>query len=341
MLWFSFTAISNSGEHRAKCKLNTLEGGDSLLSYFHEFRDENVTYSVDKVILTGRFLSSKSSLVSKDVVYESTGDIVPIKVPERVECGQVFLDILSSFNHPFDYWSVNSPRPGFYKHNFCFSASDDSTFYLGVGLGVPGDDNKNMWKLEFNPNKCGASISLGYVLSKLRLYSSEWFLKDWDLAVDYSVLRENCFLVKDKRKYSLVENSSSDKTEYLGNRHHSGYAKLYNKQIESKLNYPLTRLELTMEGLCTASDIREKMPTVWCLNDLQMTFSDDLLDQNDHVLFWAVLQQPNLLTSLSYRKRKKIEHALAQHALQLGVNNKPLLAIIKQMEQYRQLIIPK
>ena len=312
-----------------------------MLSYFHEVRDENVIYSVDKVVLTGRFLSGKPISVSKDVVCENTGDIIPVKVSERVECGQLFLDSLSSFNYPFKYWIVNSPCPGHYKHNFRFFVFDDSTFYLGVGLGVPGDDNKNKWKLEFNPNKCGASVSLCYVISELKRYSTEWFLKDWDLAIDYPVLRENCFLVKDKRKYTLIENSSSDKTEYLGNRHNAGFAKLYNKQIESKLNYPLTRLELTMEGLCDVSDIREKMPIVWCLNDLQMTFSDDLLDKNDHVLFWAVLQQPNLLTSLSRRKREKIERTLSQHALQLGVNNKSLLAIIKQMEQYRQLLIPE
>lgn len=312
-----------------------------MLSYFHEFRDENVIYSVDKVVLTGRFLSGKPISVSNDVFCENTGVVIPVKVSERVECCQLFLDSLSSFNHPFEYWSVNSPRPGFYKHNFNFSVSDETTFYLGVGLGVPGNDNKNMWKLEFNPNKCGKSVSLGYVISLLRRYSTEWFLRDWDLAIDYPVLRENCFLIKDKRKYTLLENSSSDKTEYLGKRHNVGYVKLYNKQIESKLNYPLTRLELTMEGLCDVSDIREKMPTVWCLNDLQMTFSDDLLDRNDHVLFWAVLQQPNLLTSLSRRKREKIEHALSRHALQLGVNNKALLSIIKQIELYRQLIIPE
>ena len=59
--------------------------------------------------------------------------------------------------------------------------------------------------------------------------------------------RENCFLVKDRRMY-IERRHGAEFTQYLGAKSSRvGRVKLYNKQAESNLDYPLTRLELTLD----------------------------------------------------------------------------------------------
>lgn len=326
-----------------------------MLSYFNDVREDNVVYSIDKVVLAGKFKNghmienSQTVVVSGLDLYDpelnyvpfSTGELVPVKTKYLEHFGQLFFDKLSQCTFSFDRYVNSNPKPGFYRNNFNFHCSDTDSFWLGVGLSIAGKQYPDSWKIEFNPNKCGHLESLSYVLSLLRECSSEFWLKDWDIAIDYPVLRENCFLMKDSRCYRLHQNSVSDKTEYLGSRHVQGYTKLYNKQKESKLHYPLTRLELTMEGLCSVDDIESALPTVYCLKDLQMTFDDFYFNSIDRVLVWSVLKEPSLLSDLPYKTHKKIECALEQHTLKLGTDKKSLLYIVKQIEQWRQMIVPQ
>lgn len=326
-----------------------------MLSYFNDVREDNIIYSIDKVVLTGKFKSghiiqlkdhvtvSGLEMYDPDLSYVpgATGEVVSVKRNVVEHFCQLFLDKLSLCTLPFDSYFNTSPKPGFYRHNFNFHCSDTDSFWVGVGLSIAGKQYPDSWKIEFNPNKCGHSVALAFVLSLLREYSSDFSLKDWDVAIDYPVLRENCFLVKDSRCYRLHMNSVSDKTEYLGSRHVQGYTKLYNKQRESKLNYPLTRLELTMEGICTVADIENSLPVVYCLKDLQMVFDDFYFNSVDRVLVWSVLREPSLLSDLPYKTHKKIECALEQHTLQLGTDKKSLLYIVKQAEQWRQMIVPQ
>lgn len=326
-----------------------------MLLYFNDVREDNVIYSIDKIVLTGKFKSghivqSKDNVVvsglemydpNLNYVPGATGEVVSVKRNVVEPFCQLFLDKLSSCTLPFESYFNTSPKPGFYRHNFKFLCSDTDSFWIGIGLSIAGKQYPDSWKIEFNPNKCGHSVALSFILSLLREYSSDFSLKDWDIAIDYPVLRENCFLVKDSRCYRLHMNSVSDKTEYLGSRHVQGYTKLYNKQRESKLNYPLTRLELTMEGLCSVDDIESALPTVYCLKDLQMTFDDFYFNSVDRVLVWSILREPSLLSDLPYKTHKKIECALEQHTLQLGTDKKSLLYIVKQIEQWRQMIVPQ
>lgn len=326
-----------------------------MLNYFNDVRNDNVIYSIDKIVLAGKFKIGHMVDCKKDVVVSGlelydpdlnyvpgfTGDMVSVKTKEVEHFGQLFFDKLSQCTFSFDRYVNSNPKPGFYRNNFNFHCSDTDSFWLGVGLSIAGKQYPDSWKIEFNPNKCGRLDVLDCILSLLRECSSEFWLKDWDIAIDYPVLRENCFLMKDSRCYRLVMNSISDKTEYLGSRHKQGYTKLYNKQKESKLHYPLTRLELTMEGLCTVENIENSLPVVYCLNDLQMVFDDRFFCDTDRVLIWSVLKEPSLLNELSSFKRKKIECALEQHTLKLGTDKRSLLYIVKQVEQWRQMIVPK
>ena len=82
-----------------------------------------------------------------------------------------------------------------------------------------------------------------------REYVRSVAVKRWDLAVDVPYGRDCVQLIKDSRKYSQFYNSSVNFTEYLGRPSSEGYVKVYNKQLEAELEYPLTRIELTCGSL--------------------------------------------------------------------------------------------
>jgi len=292
-----------------------------LIKYFKEQKEDNVTYSIDKIVIRGKFRHERND------IHENYGDM--------------FYSSLSKCTYSLDFYKNTSARNGVYKDNFSFQATDTDTFWLGIGVNAGGKMHFDNWKLEFNPNKDAKSDVLPFVLEMLQKYSSDWELGDWDIAIDYPVLRENCFLIKDQRKYQLVQGSISDKTEYLGVRHQTGYSKLYNKQKESNLHYPLTRLELTVKGICSVSDVEEYIPTVYCIKDLQLAFEDMNMTGTNRVLLGAILNEPNLLIELPRKTREKIECALEQHTLQLGTNKKALLHIIQQAQCWCQLQVPK
>lgn len=69
----------------------------------------------------------------------------------------------------------------------------------------------------------------------------------YDLAADIPVLRQDAFLVKDSRAY-LERRHGREFTQYLGAKSSTvGRVKLYDKAAEAGLNYPLTRLEMTLD----------------------------------------------------------------------------------------------
>ena len=87
------------------------------------------------------------------------------------------------------------------------------------------------------------------VLDQLFVSVESIRIKRWDLAVDVPYGRDCVQLIKDNRKYSQFYKSSQDFTEYLGSMSSPGRVKIYNKQLEAELDYPLTRIEVTLDSL--------------------------------------------------------------------------------------------
>lgn len=137
-----------------------------------------------------------------------------------------------------------------FKFRYFLEISYSDTAKMIVGFGFNGADSQNdKYKgfIEVNPNKCG---HFRRFLDDFRLIKScceDFICKRIDLAIDLPVKREMLILEKDSRKYELNAYSLENKTEYLGIRSNTGYVKVYNKTIESKLDYDLSRIEMTIE----------------------------------------------------------------------------------------------
>lgn len=187
------------------------------------------------------------------------------------------------------------------------------SFYLGFGTYGRDYTSNNMdAKLEFNPAKVGNSAwfkNLYYLLVQRAKFID---FRRFDVAIDLPVSRTQLRMLKDNRKYTLLDYGGEDRTEYLGVRSAHGNCKLYNKALEMKIARNLTRLELTLDYSNSAWNEFERIfPRVL---DLHSISPPDGLHGTDKVLYLACAADPALLRELPFRTKKKIEQLLATTA---------------------------
>ena len=265
-----------------------------MIKYYQSFDSKNgIKYSLDMVRLsidfnthTQNFCDYMTELASVDLRYEV------------------------AYFQSFKKYS--------YKHLWNVKDSIDDTVSWTVGLDYGGTkDGMSQGFLEFNPNKCMDSPLFLDFLEVLRANSPIRDLVRYDMAIDIPLPLGQCKLHREgKRTYQYIQKDDGI-TEYLGQRSHSGFVKLYDKTIESDLDFPLTRLEITYDK----KELFEKVfPTVHIV-DMQSKFLvDDTLDSTDKALISLLRDCPDrayYLSQLGRRKRKKIEPYLADRVLLL------------------------
>lgn len=235
-----------------------------------------------------------------------------------------------------------------YRHLFTFGFNG-MKFVMGYQLNGAKADERLKGFIDFNPNKVLASvylnqgiISAGFVgldsidecpflddegytshqivldcfkdFYKLMLRFCKYIqIKRFDIAIDIPIVRDRVQLFKDKRKYGQFFNSRLDYTEYLGRGSHGGRVKVYNKTIESCLDYDLTRVEVTSDTL----DYIEFMAYF-----PKIRVVDKRLDDINKVLYKALDMLPSfertrLVSELSLNTRRKYESLLSDDYLDL------------------------
>lgn len=256
-----------------------------MLRYYDEVRlDDGHIYSCDMIRLNLRFRDNVQEYLNWLSGYDVYGNEIDVKL----------------------YKSLNE----FTYRNMLRIKGNGYSFVIGVGFNGSQDDRDKGF-VEFNPNKCRGQKGFERVYAKLLdyIYSSE--LVRFDLAIDIPVPKYLCKLKKDGRNYQYVITQGGE-TEYLGRRNEVGFVKLYDKTKEAKLDYDLTRLEIT------ANKDTFNMPDVVILpyqNEIQANLSS-----TDKVLIELLKTVENpavYLKKLKYEKRKKIEQYLWEDAVRL------------------------
>lgn len=267
------------------------------MRYYVSFVDSlKYCYSVDKLVVHGSFLY--------DCWDEFSARLRLLLI--RFTCYEEMPFSVSLFRDTY----YHSFKKLTYSNNFKFElcqGSDTFSFWLGAHF-QSYDKTLNTWKLELNPNKCMPCEFVSELYALLRFYSKQVDVAEFDIAVDMPFSRDSFFLVKDKRKYQCVVNSSVDKTEYLGSRHKHGFCKLYNKQKESKLDCPLTRFEISCTSLHLC-DIVDSLPCIYFLSG-QIGLVDVSLNDTDKFILKTLILDPSRLSELGRKKCSKMREAL-------------------------------
>lgn len=232
-------------------------------------------------------------------------------------------------------------KPSFKSYDFKFLFKIDClTSSYSVGLSFNGDSKQDNLKgfIDVNPNKCFLNPQCIEDIKFVSRNSFSFSFKRFDFALDLPFSRDMFVLHKDKRTYKIVMNSDLDKTEYLGRRNNSGFFKLYNKTLESNLDYDLTRLELTVDYELICSDsFKLPFPDVYIkrFNNESLDFSslsasqrllvDLLRDRSDALL---------LINPLPNEVKKKIKPFLLK---EFDVVLPDLAQWVDLVHQYKQI----
>ncbi len=229
------------------------------------------------------------------------------------------------------YWT--SLRIGSFRDQFSIKLQDGNSFWFGIVL----NGRTLEWgrcRLDFNPNKVAHhevfQKLLQFLIANTR--PSQRHIRRYDLAVDIPVTRYSCFLVKDGRAY-IERRHGQEWTQYLGAKSSTvGRVKLYNKQVESKLSHPLTRLEITLDPETPYDKI--PWPTLYVLDDLQMCFSEMKATDTERFILNALLQGVGSLNDLGRKTRAKIESLMNLYVKYIKVTPQDYAAILAQLRAY-------
>lgn len=200
-----------------------------------------------------------------------------------------------------------SLRIGTFRENLTLTFADGSSFYIGFGLNEV-KPNFGRIRLDVNPNHCVRhqvfQIILGYLNMTCKKFRTT--VRRFDLAIDLEADRADVELLKDHRAYMEIRKSQTDRTQYLGGRSTGNRTKLYNKSLESRLNTPLTRLELTLDPSVPYSKIT--WPKAYVIKTRQAQL-DELahLTDTERALLDGILAGNIDLTRLGRKTRLKLE----------------------------------
>lgn len=167
--------------------------------------------------------------------------------------------------------------------------------------------------LEYNPNKVRNDLLIEYILNnyfnKVTCYDIRYSPRvcSVDIAVDINVNILNCLLFKQTRGrymfYSGGTERPDDYTIYVGKG--AGRVKLYNKALESGLDYDLTRYEVSIKldkPLQSIKSVKVDVETKPVLKIIDMQIG---IDPELRATINGFLQEPYLISQLSKYKRKK------------------------------------
>ena len=288
--------------------------GVSLINYYNPIKtDDNLILSIDNVVLD-IYISAPKARDSLMALL----DKVPIRYAVEVV-----------------HW--NSFRPGTFREQLSIKHQDGTSFWLGAVL----NGKKPEWgriRLDFNPNKVADHAAFQTILSFLveNTRPMHRIIKRFDLAVDIPTDRFNVFLVKDSRAY-IERRHGREWTQYLGAKSSNhGRVKLYNKTVEAKLDYPLTRLEITLDP--TSSFDTLPWPAVCYLRTFQMHMDDFKATETDRFILNAILQGCGTLHQLGRKTRGKIQSLMTRYVSYVKLSPGDYNKIIRQLYDYTKSV---
>ena len=280
-----------------------------MIYYYNPVIDQDLILSIDNIILD-----------------------VSITRPERVDLlNQMIASMASNSKVSVQTWQGSGA--GAFRNQTLIRLDAERSFWIGQGL-IGNGTLLDRVRLDFNPNKVGDDPNFKIIREFLVRNSRANLCRitRFDLAIDVPVPREKCCLVKDRRLY-IERRHGEEYTQYLGSKSSKvGRVKLYNKTLESKLDYPLTRLELTLSPDIPFENIN--FPTVYCVNEACNHYQNARLTDTQRFIVNAVLQGYGMLNDLCRKTRAKIEGVLKENQRVVSISQDSYNAILEQLKEY-------
>jgi len=280
-----------------------------MIYYYDELLFDNLIFSIDNVVLD-------FSITSLELQ-----DLFEFNINMMSNSSKIFVR------------SWEGHGAGSFRKQCVFQLDDERSFWLGQGL-IGNGTLLDRYRLDFNPNKLADDPNLRSIREFLVRNSRPILCRvtRFDLAIDIPVERDRCFLVKDRRMY-IERRHGQEFTQYLGAKSSKvGRVKLYNKQIEAGLDYPLTRLELTLDPSKTFEEI--SFPLVYCIDAHSLARSGMKVTDTDRFILNALLQGYGTLNDLGRKTRAKMRNMLDSCVRKVEITPEGYAAILQKVRNY-------
>ena len=145
-----------------------------------------------------------------------------------------------------EYWE-QLDRPGCTKWQYYKDHIHFADAFIRLGHYSSFDRERKQWdmlpllSLEVNPNKHSEKLWFKKLMELIREWCCSGHLRKVDYAVDIPVAPGKVQIFQSRKERGLHKG-----TRYFGQRNKHGYCKIYDKQKEQELDYPLTRVEHTV-----------------------------------------------------------------------------------------------
>lgn len=190
---------------------------------------------------------------------------------------------------------ISSPGPGQYRRIWTLTLGEcrgkEATATVGLGRRSGRKVEELEGFVEYNPNKLAHCPAFRELHRLILACSRRAELSRADLAFDFPIERWRVQAYKDRRNWSYIENSGappspqdretytdlvsrSGRTTYLGTRSSPGLVKIYDKEKESGLSRPMTRVEVTVAGADAPADLARRWPIMQILPGDLATYND-------------------------------------------------------------------
>ena len=284
-------------------------------SYRDNWQGMELVYSCDKIEVTGQFdfMRCQPMLDYMNHLYHYGGMAPSEEFPWKYYLHEV---------RYYERFAMNS-----YRHNFTLCFKDgfkgEYRFYFAIAYNTPTGCIADWWKLELNPNKVmtDATDWLREFLCKLKGYTrvggfiNSVEVKSVDFAIDFPVERDCVLYDRGNRGHRMIMRSKLDRTDYYGEARKNGAVTVYNKQLESKLDKPLTRMEVTVTEF-KYEGVAEYFNAFSVLKYGQMGMRElPNLTQNDKAVLDLLNMHPEHLKEFNKAARRKYKPYLQDFKL--------------------------
>lgn len=227
-------------------------------------------------------------------------------------------DLHYSFIGQIKYWqSFGSSQ---YKHNFTYTDEYEHSYYFAYQHNSERRGNYYSFVIEYNPNKCKGdllySILSLFIFNNDTDYCKYTKVMSFDVAFDFDFNITNVCMDRGyKHSYRTFCNGGDDITYYIGKG--DGRLKIYNKKKEllkqgHYIDGELTRYEVSLDVDLPLNELNKYCVECSLVEMYYLNF-DLLVDVEDKLLLLGLLQAPELLNSLSRRKKEKMKKILSQY----------------------------